>query len=123
MRYVQIALSIIAAGIAVLQFCYVIGFGKTTTNIQPLTAVFYVLFFWGLWTYARISKFIDPIMVLSKKSIRWIASLTLTFCVALAIYTALGPHEALASMMFGDRWLGAAARLLKFGREFPAKDP
>lgn len=140
MKYIQIPLGLASAAITVMQLYYVMGVGNRTSNNQPLTALFYILFFWVLWAYARIPAYIRPVITLSNASVRWAAAVLALVGSAVSLHSCLKSPESLAAMsnfgvlnvalmfgyslvflvlIFGDIWLGFFAKLLKFGRRFP----
>lgn len=142
MKYAQglIALAVLCA--AATQCYYLLGIGRGTTNMQPLTAALYILFFWVLWGYARISNFIAPLFSLDKRAVKFLAVAVVLVPLLMALLIGSSSDTAHVAMMkfgvlnavlmagyllialvalFGDRWLGPIARLLKFGRNFPEK--
>jgi hypothetical protein len=108
--------------------------------MQPLTATLYILFFWILWGYARIGNFIQPLLKTSSGLIKLLAAISVVGSALLVVFIGSASDGARIAMMkfgvlngvimacylliaivsiFGDKWLGFVARILKMGREFP----
>ncbi len=142
MKYMQAIVGLLALCAVAAQCSYLMRIDHGVTNIQPLTSALYVLFFWILWGYARISDFLNPVILLSKGAVRVIAAiaaillLLTSFAIAsssptaqLAMVNFGALNAALVACylfvamvaLFGDQWLGPIAKLLKFGRKFPVK--
>jgi len=141
MKSIQMAVGVFALAASAVQCYYLIGIGLWTTKMQPLTAILYILFFWILWGYARIGDFIPPLLNASDRLIKVLSLMMVAVSVLMVIFISQASDVASNSMMkfgflngaimacyllvalvaiFGDKWLGFVARMLKMGREFPA---
>ncbi|MBW8852625.1 MAG: hypothetical protein JF600_17820 [Xanthomonadales bacterium] len=140
MKIIQLAVGVLALAASAVQFYYLIGIGQWTTRMQPLTAILYILFFWILWGYARIDNFIPPLLSASHRLIKVISLTVVAISVLMVFFISQTSGATSNSMMkfgflngaimacyflvalvslFGDKWLGFVARMLKMGREFP----